>query len=714
MNILQKLTVRHLKSNRKRTIITIIGIVLSVAMLTAVSGFVVSFQDLLYRDTVALNGPWHVRYHQVSEETALQIIAEPVFSTGEILSTEDGLVVSLEFVRLNRKVFEVSDAICRQYGVNESSVQFHTDLLISKGIVPGNYFRALYSFAAILGVLVAIGSVLVISNAFTISADQRSLQFGLLKSTGATGKQVRGMVIWEGVVLALIAIPIGILTGLLVQWTALSIANHMLETVETVHLLAGFRVRTSPLALLLTIAAALLTIFCAAWFPAQKASKVSAVEAIRQTNQIKLSARQVRVSPLTPRLFGLEGMLAAKALGRNRGKYRATILSLVVSIVLFIGVSSFGDILVKATSLFYVDFGSNVVITMKGESAEEHNRLAAEMMSWDGGQIYPSRMLSGYPELPDGALTKEYQQYFPDSIPTLRLFSIGDDAFEALCQELRISSDAMKDVTAPRGILLNTSGTYIQQGKRIYFTPYHLSEGDSFAIELDGQELSLELAGVTEEIPPGIYPQFYTGSLQVIVSEETMAHLGQDRETDLLWLAVEADNAAAFAAQAEALLESQPEFHSWSVLDYESLTANNRKITALVMIFVYGFIALLTAIGVTSIITTISTSIALRRREFAMLRSVGMTRKAMARMLRYESLLYGIKALLWGIPIGLITCVLLYRAMTSAMAFPFIWPVKSILISIVAILAITLLTMAFARKKQQQLNIVDTLRHDTI
>lgn len=716
MNILHKLTRRHLRMNRKRTIITIIGIVLSVTMVTAICGFIVSFQDVLYRDSVARSGPWHVQYMDLAPDTAQNLLQEPVFSEGKTVTTEEnGLVVSLQFEKLNQKIFEQSDALVEKYNLDPEKVRFHTDLLVSKGILPAGYFRALYTFAAILLTLIAVGSVLVISNAFSISTDQRNQQFGLLQSAGATKKQIRQMVFFEAGVLAAIAIPLGILTGLLVQAGALAIANRILQATKSVNLMAWFRVRFSPAALVITVVAALLTVFLAAWRPAKKAAQVSAIEAIRQTRSIKLSSKDVKVSPLTEKVFGFEGVLAAKALRRNRGKYRATILALSLSIVLFIGVSSFAGILNKATSLFYKDFGSNVSVVMRDSTVEMNNRLAEEMAGWGGAEIFTSRTLLAGIDLPEKALSKEYRDYFPETMPDLRVIGLDNKTYTELCQTLKIDPQALENAEEMRGILLNTSGTYIQQGKRITFTPYHISVGEQFPVRIGETAQTMTVAGVTDQLPAAVFPHFHTQNLHLLVPEETVLRLRPPDEKDLLWLAVQADDAAVFAENATQLLNDQmPNPVSWDVLDYESVAANNRNISMLVMIFVYGFVALLSLIGVTSVVTTISTSIALRTREFAMLRSVGMTERGVAKMLNYESVLYGIKALLWGIPIGLLVCLLMYRAMTSVMEFAFIWPVSSMVISVVVIFILTFTTMSFARRKERQGHIVDALRQDII
>jgi len=714
VNILQKLTIRHLKRNRSRTVITVVGIVLSVAMVTAVSGMVASFQDMLYQDSVLKEGLWHVRYKNVDPVAAGQLVQEPVFSEWEWVETEEGAVLSLQFARLHRGVFDESEAVCLRYGVAAEDVSYHNNLLIAKGILPGPYYNALYGFAGILLVLVALGSVLVISNAFAISSDQRSLQFGLLKSAGATRSQIQGMVLFEGAALAALAIPLGILTGFFAEWVALSVANSIFAQTAAINFVASFRVVVSPAALGVTVPAALITIFFAAWGPAVRAARVSAVEAIRQTKSVKLSPRRVRVSPLTARLFGFEGLLAAKTMKRNRGKYRTTMLALVVSIVLFIGVSSFGQILLQATGMVYEDMGSNVLLTMMGDTASRHDALLEEITGWGGARVYPSRELRATTQLPGDYMTQTFRETFAQGERPVRLYSMGDEEFARLCRQLRVDPAEYRDPARPKALLLNTTGTYIKQGRRMSFTPYRIPPGTWVFVTASAQSAPVEIQGETDEIPIGVYARFYAGALNLVVTDEVLLSLRGEADADSLWAAVMAEDAEVFSREAEEFLSQNLPYDTYSVLNYEEMAGNNRNFGVLVMTFVYGFIAMLSLIGVTSVITTISTGIALRGRELAMLRSVGMCQRAIAKMLNYESLLYGIKALALGIPLGLAVCGLLYKAMTSVMDFPFLWPVDSILISVVAVLALTFATMAYARRKQRRTNLAGALRDDVL
>jgi len=709
VNILLKLSARHLRLNYKRTAITIIGIALSIAMVTAISGFIVSFRDMLYHDAVNREGLWHVRYSGLDMDTAAKAAGEPVFSGYTLTEDESGVTLDLLFSRLDRHIFDRSEEVCWSYGIEKEQVRYHNNLLIAKGIIPGGYYETLYTFAAILLTLVAIASVLVISNAFSISAAERSRQFGLLKSVGATGKQVRNTVLCEGVILGICAIPLGILAGLLAEWAALAVANHILGSMEAVNFLAEFRVVVSPWVLLLAVAAAFATIFMAAWLPAGRASRLSAIDAIRQTADIRVRPRDVRISPLTGRLFGFEGVLAAKTMKRNRGRYRTTVISLVVSIVLFIGVSSFGQMLFKASSMVYEDYGSNVLVRIHGEDKARQDRLAAEIASWEKVQTYPFRELRGDIAIQEGWMTESGLEMLGTGEKTAYLYSLSDKSFSALCRSLRLEPADFTDSGRPGAILVNTSGTYIRQGRRHNFTPYRSLKEQTLGISIDSNSYGLTILGETDTIPTEIALFYAANGINLIVPEETRAALQPENMPDYLNITAMALDADTFAEQARALLSGELMDTEHFVTNYEALAENNRNIWLLIMFFVYGFIAMLSLISVTNVVTTISTGIALRRRELAMLRSIGMTQKDIGRSLRYESLIYGAKSLLLGIPLGLGVSHAMYWALDGSMSFEYIWPVESILISIAAVLLLTFTTMGFSSIRQRRENIVGVL-----
>lgn len=146
----------------------------------------------------------------------------------------------------------------------------------------------------------------------------------------------------------------------------------------------------------------------------------------------------------------------------------------------------------------------------------------------------------------------------------------------------------------------------------------------------------------------------------------------------------------------------------------ESMKQANNMILV-VKILMYGFIGLITLIGVTSVFNTISTSMALRKREFAVLRSIGLTRKGFNKILFFESLFFGLKSLIYAIPVSLGVTIIIHYALADMMSInSIVIPWKAIIISIVSVFVIVLLTMMYSTSKIKKHNIIEQIREENI
>lgn len=156
-------------------------------------------------------------------------------------------------------------------------------------------------------------------------------------------------------------------------------------------------------------------------------------------------------------------------------------------------------------------------------------------------------------------------------------------------------------------------------------------------------------------------------------------------------------------------------YDNLSVMNIDQMIQTNNAVMLIMGIFIYGFIAVITLIGVTNIFNTISTNMRLRSKEFAMLKSVGMTKKEFNRMIRLESLFYGVKSLLIGIPLGILGGIGIFFAFGEGnLALDFVIPWKAIIISIVFVFVVVWMIMKYSVSKVGKQNIIETIRNDNI
>jgi len=722
VNIVNKLTLRHLKLNKGRTAMTILGIALSVAMVCCVAGFLLSARDLMLQ-TIRNDGDYHFAFYGVAPETAAQIENEYVFSTYYTTpGTEDGiqkegtLNVYLRLRNPSRESVAAAEKAAKNY--EYAGMQVNNKLLAAEGVFVLD--NALFTFVVIAVTAIAIivaGSVIVIANAFYISASERVRQFGLLKSVGATSGQLGRSVLFEAVILMMIALPIGILAGFLIQNAVLWATNNLLFEIFSLNMHNGtlaFRVILSPWIIYITVAAAVLTILISAWLPARRAAKISPIDAIRQAKDIQIKPKKMKTSRLTQRLFGFEGALASKSLKRSKGKYRATIISLTVSIVLFLSMSSLIWVLNKGVSMQFGGYDFDVLARASGglDALDEIGGALRTIPDAQIRTIMSTQLTTVVPAdfIKEGAPGAPFSgNRFP-----LRIYPIPDSKFS--------SASAASNGNIP-GILINTA-TFSSGNKKVEMVPYNCTPGTELPLIADStSEIGgVIISSVANTVPEQMISVMLDGTaVNVMVPESAYRAMFSEHAADLkphteaFYLAVTADS-NAFTEEAGKLLSAitLEDGEKYTVRNIAQMTRLNRNITLIVMLFGYGFIAMLSLIALTSVIATISTNMRLRRQEFAMLYSAGMTPEGMDKMLNLESLLYGLKSLLIGLPIGLALSYMIYRAMAETMDFAYEFPWIAVTISAAAVMLLTFGTMRYSKRKLSGISIVEAIRNEAI
>lgn len=879
MNIIRKLTIRQLRQNKRRTLVTIIGVIISVSMITAVSTLGVSFLDLLQRHTIAKNGLWHALLENASYEQAKQVRQDDAirsvqlarnigyavnehsdnkympyyyiqqmdeaaleqqaielvqgrmpqagnevlassallnsgtfgYKVGDTVSLEVGLryslpsdqpdaeplgplwqsnpylydtnkapqeelrdlrsqsytivgiadmpetgytgytllgllqeeqladtdLVSIYLVmdKLNNGIYDTVDSLAASAGIKK--VEYHNELLRYYMISNADSFRSvMIGLIGTIMLIIVIGSVSLIYNAFAISVADRSRYLGMLASVGATRKQKRSSVFFEGAAISVISIPLGIASGLAgigaTLWYLNSYIGSLFNTLEPL------RVHVTAVSLLLAVGVSLFTIFISIYFPARRASRISAIDAIRQSQDIKLTTRAVKTSRLVRSLFGLEAEIGLKNLKRNKGRYKATIFSLVISIVLFMSVSFFSD-----------NFQKSVGMTQSGL---EHDFMIYHFAP--GGELTLDRLrqMDGVTELswvrtvyaqtrvPEAKLATPLKRMVQDGDVQLEdgsfsyqaaLRALDDDTLAKFAAEQGIETAPLYDTEKPSAIAVNTitysdgqRGKYVEaqamelaageQLELFYHTEMFSRAGENEAftvVHSTEMELpSLAITALADSDPFGVRGQSL-GSINLIVSEPMMQKLLEQYEgvADSVVMVQSSDPAAT-----ERALVELPDNEELAYTNLYSHRQQERQLLIIMNVFCYGFIALISLISVTNILNTISTSIALRKREFAMLRSIGMTPQGFRRMIRYESIFYGLKALLYGIPISAAAMYLMYASLMNGFEYSAVIPWDKLAIAVLAVFLIVGLSMLYASSKVRKENIIDAIKQETI
>lgn len=719
MSLMSSLALRQLKLNRRRTIITLVGIMLSVAMITAVAGFVSSVRDMMHTMYIESNGDYHCAFIGVDEEQAQLILSDSRVESGftKVYEEQEYLGVFFRLAEPTREYEIQANEIAGDYGVVPEYFQYYTQLLATEGIIAGDATMTMFTLlAAILIGMIVVASVLVISNAFTISASERTRQFGILKSVGATRQQTRNSVLAEGVFLACVGIPLGIALGIALEAVALTIANSLLSEVSnanngSLHFNVILEWGVVAIAAVLSFA----TIMLSAWIPARKASRIPAIDAIRGSGEYKIKPGKLKTSRLIMKIFGFEGTLASKALKRNKKKYRPTLIALVVSIVLFLVSSFFGSALVVSASLVYGDFDANAIAIVVDADSEASDALDKKITAIPDASLRRFELLSASAYLDESLYTKSAQELllYNEAGSGVIIISISDEEFEQLLAQYSISSSG----GGLDCILLNRLNQNID-GVIYEISPFVKNSISSLAVESDSEGYDdvtdINVIGEISDQLTDISEFTSWNSVNILVNQTTFRalQLGEDTIT-AYWLAKTGDSTGFVTACEEIFSELGDEI-SASATDIDALYRIQENLYLLIMVFVYGFVILLSVIGVTSVISTISTSVDLRAQEFAMLTSVGMTPEGMRKMLNLESLLYGIKSIAIGIVISYALSYALHAAFGLKLEFAFEFPWLSALGCVAAVMLLTFATMRYSVKRYKKSSIVETLRNTNI
>lgn len=668
------------------------------------------------------------------------------------LAAEDELDISI-VAHDPRSIYTAAPEMAKSAGLQvimgpdgqpAESIAYNEELLSWIGASShDNYARFFPVVLATLIALIVCGSAFVIYNAFAISIGERKKQFGMFASVGATSAQVRRIVFIEAGVIAAIGIPIGILgaivgVGILLKLTQGIVSQLIIDAEQ------GLPLVVSPLVIGLTVLFSAATILLSAWLPARRASRVSPIDAIRLSGEVQDDTPlNLRTSPLIRRVFGFEGELALKSLKRDRKRYRTTVLSLMISIILFVAFNAL-MLYTNATQSMAVqgmNFDLMVDLDYRQTHAEDFAYRVSQLPDVQRVTFRRSAYSMYIPEravMTDPAyqaiqeLTSLDREYLPEVADdgsyafVLQVNAVGPTEFAYYANLLGLDVEAYSDPSAPLAILVNHVS--LRNGGKIYdFDMFNLQPGDTLtATRMEGwtspqtgdatnTDLTWTVGAVTEEMPLGfmgisLTPNLFVSDVVFDALTEQMMELGP----------INPGNMTVKSDDPDAALEAIERLYKTTIggtFSYQSMKEFNQSgtlQTLLINLFFYGFLTLITLIGVTNIINTLDTSIKLRRREFAMLKSVGLTPGGFRRMLYYESLFYGLTALLYGLPIGIALSVFIYMQFDGVSTFAFTLPWGAILASIAGVLAIVFVTMMISGAMIRNDNIVDTIKDQNL
>ncbi|EDQ96119.1 efflux ABC transporter, permease protein [Intestinibacter bartlettii DSM 16795] len=589
-----------------------------------------------------------------------------------------------------------------------------------------NINTTLILIVGLVASLVIIATIATIYNSFSIAISERKKQFGILNSIGATKSQVMKLVFLEGFLVSIVGIPIGLLSGTI----AIDIVFKVIKTFFKTSAFGELELRVvfSPIVLIISTLVILLTIFISALIPAINAAKISPLEAIKNSSNLKVG--KIKSSKLVKKIFKTEGELAYKNLRRNKGKFRITLFSLIISIVIFISFNGFVDMFIEANQINYGTITNDLTLyENKLFTKEEVQNTINELKKING--IKDIAIDKGYNlnvHVDEKNINKDLRESLKQSdyvdmdnstynFINSRLSTPGDFSISNIkLSEGKFNKETAK---AENGVILvrySYQESLAKKGK-VVLTNYKV--GDTlnctvYSYDSDGnekqKEVKLKILAITDEILTG-NKQYPETSFGVVAYDDLIHSLGiKDDESSSNSYYVATNQEKSTRDEVKKVAEE----NSLSVIDSIDEAQKFEQTMNVMKIFVYGFIVVISLVSVTNIVNTISTNINLRKREFAVIKSIGVTPQGFKKMIYMESILYGILSLLYGIPIGICMNVLMNKILEGVITVQTLIPYKAILICVVAIFIITFIASYIPLKKISKENIIDNIRQESI
>ena len=853
MNIMNKVTWKCMKQNKKRTIVTIIGVIICVAMITGVCTIAASFQETMIQNAIYQNGAYELHatisldtYHQLKQDdkikdimrlTAIGSTENPIkdsyrnsiniysldvkhmdligakLEEGKLPANKNEILVAssllhnqafqhqigdtmtlplghieygeqgeINFIKEKEMTFTITGSIlCPTWENSDTyvmatmfdssflakdnplSVMFNlkTDknfykqvedltaaydlqelnannsLLIYKGISDNSVLATLIGVGAFLGVIILIGGFSLIYNAFSISLSERSRYLGMLSSIGATKKQKQASVFFEAFLIGIIAIPTGLLSGILGIKITFYFMSPYFANVFDVE--SGLAFVVNRWCILIPMVFSVFVLVISAWVPSLKASKINAISAIRQNGDFKIRKRDIKTSSLTRKLFGFEAELGLKNTKRYHARYLATLFSLIICIVLFMTASYFTTSMQQSVTM--TSFASNYDLrvdfyTKNDKSIEElpelkelqqvkhakshtfftEDSFQLEHVSLsDEAKAYIKIQSQGYDGLSEEDIKNMYY-------PRLYIQVLDDESFARYCEQIGVDVSEMKQ-KEPSFIFVNERNMYNDSDGSYREMKILKNVGNDITIIADSEtnkKHSLHIVKQTDKVPdinPG-----YSSKLEVhaitnfanarLLNEELVAK-GCPKISTFYEIQYQSDDAEALGKEVKAIVDGSDEITA----SFDNITEQRmreQQRTILISVFLYGFVVLILLICMTNIMNTISTSISLRKRELAMLKSIGITPSKFKKMIMYETLFYGIKAVVYGVPLGILCMFIMNLIYGQSLSFAFHVSWRNILFIILGVFFMLMIAMWYAIAKIRKDNIVETIRNESI
>lgn len=794
MNILRTLAWKNLKRNKKRTIATIIGIVVSVALISFILTLIYSFQYSMLETTKRNVGNYHIRIDQTTTQKAIEFakmtdkiekigisqtigaanyesqlntkngiiidgydevsltnrdinliegrlpqnekeilvsnylinnLDEPIkigdqltldVEKVKLIISNDGMQESLEPDGIERVTYTVTGIIQQTRKeantsnayiaitkleqmtevrpcevtmllknpkeeslfyqelsnfIMQSHLSENNELLLWQGATNGMNEKSQLELIGVIAIIIVVAiTIVLVRNSFQISISERMKEFGTLISIGATSKQIRKIVLIEGLIYAIISIPIGLILGIGVVYFSINGIEKVLASTFGNSWIMEFSINIPFI--FVTILITILAILFSCIKPIRKAKKASPIETIKQNNEIAIKNKDVKVSKLKAKILGIEGQIAYKNIKRNKNQYRSTTISISIIMILVILISSIIQYIFLIVNNTYKPTNRNIDVGM----------------IYGGGQEETDTVFKNFDRIKEMDSIIDYSIIVRfNGIMKKNNKSISIHAYEGSTYENYLKSMGLKyEDTFNNGILLSANPS--------------VKEGEILNIIINEKEYKIPIIKTTNldpevaifDLDNSKIEKIDSDSLEyerLIISNDMAKKIDINNEIVKGRFSMDMRVNSSNPNKLEKEIEQFVNLDKIAITNYTKQKEDEEKLSAMMSIFLYGLLLVISLIGITNIYNTIIASMNLRKREFEILKAIGMSNKQFKKMFVYESLIYGAKSLIIGIILGTILSYALYCIINTDLALKYYFPaVQMVIMAVLTILVI--------------------------
>lgn len=571
--------------------------------------------------------------------------------------------------------------------INDKLVMLETNPLKDDDI------KSITNVVLIIALMIILTSIFCIKNSFDISMCDKLKNFGILASVGATKKQIRKCAIYEAFILGVMATPMGIVLGIISSYFLIKIGNIYFShnIMNGITLVCNF----SIVSIIISVVISFVTIYLSSVKSAKKVSKISPIRVIRKNNNI--DSKYIKDNKMINKIFGISGSIAYKNIKRNKKKYRLIILSFVIVITTFIVLTSSFDLIFKSIKTIYNTDDYNIHYSINVTNNDLLYRKVLSTTQLDNIDRFSIVRSMGARIIEDNIKDNNY----------VNITSIGNSEYKNYISELGLKYEDIKD----KFILIdyNRSCGYDEKNNKNICEnkrEFSLNVGDNAEIISDNnKKLLLNLGYVTNKKPFSLKKAINS---MVIVSDELYDNLIQDKT--YLSVYFSSSNPTKLQNDIHSILQN----YNYNLNNVDDQVKSMQNFYKLISIFLYIFIGVITLIDLTTIFNTITTNIEFRKQEFAVFRSIGMTSREFNKMIKLESVLIGLKTMIYSVPIAMIVCLFLYNIINLEANIEFHLPFIPILIALIFVSLLIYTMMKYCLNKVNNQNMIETIRNDNI